>query len=90
MVFIAERDKELWSRSVKIGKCEMGVNVMSYDGGPSKIQLTRKLDNEFSRLGRFTVEEIKGISPLVNEAIAFMSKDNQDQAEHVEKVDGLE
>ena len=58
------------------------VSVHSYSGGPPKLQITReKLNKQYhwfriTKLGRLTKEEVKGILPIVVEALQIMDQED--------------
>lgn len=53
------------------------VSVHSYNSGPKKMQIVREIKNKddsftFAKLGRLSKEEIEGILPIIQEAVAVM------------------
>lgn len=66
-------DKELFSESVTVGRSKLTVAVFSYNGGTSKLQISRENTNaegegSFAKLGRITKEELEVILPLIEKA----------------------
>lgn len=72
-----ELDEELFSKVWENDTGKIVVSVHSYNNGPKKLQLTRELKGRegaaaFAKLGRLSKDEIQGILPLIQEAIAVM------------------
>lgn len=70
-------DKELFSRSVELGRSKLTVAVFSYNAGPAKLQITRENKNAegeftFTKLGRLSKEELEVILPLIEKAKGFL------------------
>ena len=83
--FDPELDKELFTETISVDAMfRLKVSVMSYNDGTPKIQISRERINKegtatFAKLGRMTLEEIKGILPLVEKARDFMEKNKPAQ-----------
>ncbi len=69
-------DKEIFSKSVDFGNTKITVAIFSYNGGTSKLQLSRENKNEakssFAKLGRLTKQELEAILPLIEEAKKYL------------------
>lgn len=77
MPYDSSLDEELFSKSWEEESGKIIVSVHSYNKGPKKLQITREVKDKlgnftFSRLGRLSKEEIDGILPLIQEAMAIM------------------
>lgn len=78
MAFDKNLDKSLFSETVKFETTRITVGVFSYNGGTSKLQISREdLNNNngeygFSKLGRMTKEEAEAILPLIEKALKKM------------------
>lgn len=77
MAYDASLDQQVF---VKLWESDMGkitVSVFSYNNGPRKLQIVREVRSKegeysFAKLGRLAKNEIQGILPLIQEAIAQM------------------
>lgn len=70
-------DEQLFSKPWETENGRIIVSVYSYNNGPKKLQIAREIkDREgnfnFAKLGRLSKNEIEGILPLIQEAIAIM------------------
>ncbi|MBU1726483.1 MAG: hypothetical protein KJ880_02495 [Candidatus Omnitrophica bacterium] len=77
MPYDSSLDAEAYSRFWENDNGKIVVSVHSYKNGPKKLQIVRELKNAsgeftFAKLGRLSKEEIQGILPLIQEAIAVM------------------
>ena len=77
MPYDSSLDQELFSKFWEYDGGKIGVSVHSYNNGPKKLQIVREVkDREgklnFAKLGRLAKDEIEGILPLIQEAIAAM------------------
>lgn len=77
MPYDAKLDEKLFSKAWEGDNGNITVSVHSYNKGAKKIQITRESANEdgqarFAKLGRMTKDELQGILPLLQEAIAHM------------------
>jgi hypothetical protein len=77
MPYDSSLDNQLFSKSWENEGQKVTVSVYSYNSGPKKLQISREaVDAEgnprFSKLGRMTKEEIQGILPFLQEALAHM------------------
>ena len=66
-------DKELFSESISIGRSKLTVAVFAYNGGTSKLQISRENmsaegEASFAKMGRLTREELDAILPLIEKA----------------------
>ena len=77
MPYESSLDQQMFSKAFDTATGKVVVSVYSYNNGPKKLQITREIrDREgnltFTKLGRLTKDEITGILPLIQEAIASM------------------
>ena len=77
MPYDASLDEKVFSKSLAGENSRVTVSVYSYNKGPKKLQITRENGDKegnlrFTKLGRLSVEEVQGILPFIQEAIASM------------------
>lgn len=78
MAFDKNLDKELFSESVEFETTKLTVSVFSYNGGTSKLQISRLVldpssgEQKWSKLGRLLKEEAQAILPLMTKALEHM------------------
>ena len=77
MPYDSSLDTQLFSQSWENENAKIVVSVYSYNNGPKKIQIVREIkDREgkftFAKLGRLSKEEMQGILPLIQEALAVI------------------
>lgn len=78
MAFDKTLDKSLFSETIKFETTRITVGVFSYNGGISKLQISREDLNAnsgeygFSKLGRMTKEEAEAVLPLMQKALKVM------------------
>lgn len=77
MPYEKELDVSLFSGDFDTELGRLTVSVFSYNKGVKKLQISRTNKNEqgelkFSKLGRMTKEEVAGILPLMQEAMASL------------------
>jgi len=77
MPYDASLDEQLFSKFWENETGKIIVSVYSYNNGPKKLQITRELQVRegrpaFAKLGRLSKEELGGILPLIQEAMAIM------------------
>ncbi|MFH1876412.1 MAG: hypothetical protein ABH865_05945 [Candidatus Omnitrophota bacterium] len=70
-------DEQKFSKFFDTANGRIIVSIYSYNSGPNKLQLAREIKNAdgnftFTKLGRISKEELQGIMPLIQEAIAAM------------------
>lgn len=71
MVYNKELDKCLWKKTIVVNKSKFKIGIYHYqeEGQQKRIGITRyNLENEFVRLGRFNLEEINVLLPILDEA----------------------
>lgn len=74
MPYDASLDKQLFAKSWETEDTKITVSIYSYNGGLSKLQISRENFNaegepRFAKLGRMTKEEAEGALPLIQEAL---------------------
>jgi len=77
MPYDSSLDNQLFSKTWDSDNGKIVVSVYSYNNGPKKLQISREVRNRdgeltFAKLGRLSKEEIEGILPLIQEALASM------------------
>lgn len=77
MPYDSSLDAKLFSKIWETEDVRLVVSVFSYNGGAKKLQISRENKDaegeyRFSKLGRLTQEELKGILPLLQEAVGQM------------------
>jgi predicted transcriptional regulator len=77
MPYDSSLDEQLFSQSWEDEGGKIVVSIHSYNKGPKKLQIAREIKDRmgnaaFAKLGRLSKEEIRGILPLIQEAIAIM------------------
>lgn len=77
MPYNSSLDEQLFSKVWENGTGKIVVSVYSYNNGPKKLQISREIkdrngDFTFAKLGRLSKEELGGILPFIQEAIAAM------------------
>ncbi len=77
MAYDGRLDKQLFVKSWEAQGSTILVGVYSYNNGPKKVQISRELKAEdgkpgFAKLGRLTKEELQGVLPLLQEAMAHL------------------
>ncbi|MBI5555447.1 MAG: hypothetical protein HY920_06320 [Elusimicrobia bacterium] len=75
MAYDSSLDQQLLAQEFAGEKGKVTVSIYSYNNGPKKVQISRSVKNEtgtftFAKLGRLTKEELQGILPLLQEALA--------------------
>lgn len=70
-------DTQLFSKTWGSDNGKIIVSVYSYNNGPKKLQIVREVKDRngeftFAKLGRLSKEELEGILPLIQEAMAGM------------------
>jgi predicted transcriptional regulator len=77
MPYESSLDEQLFSKSWEDEGGKIAVSVHSYNKGPKKLQIAREIKDRmgngaFAKLGRLSKEEVRGILPLIQEAIESM------------------
>ena len=77
MPYDSSLDEELFSKAWEDENGKIVVSVHSYNKGAKKLQLAREIKDKvgnaaFAKLGRLSKIEVKGILPLIQEAMAVM------------------
>ena len=78
MAYDSTLDQQLFAKSWEGSGSKLTVGVYSYNNGPKKVQISRALLDQdpdrpsFAKLGRMTKEEVQGILPLLEEALALL------------------
>ena len=77
MPYDSSLDEQLFSQSWEDEGGKIVISVHSYNKGPKKLQIAREIKDRmgnaaFAKLGRLSKEEIQGILPLIQEAVAIM------------------
>jgi hypothetical protein len=77
MAYESSLDQQLFSKFLDTEDGKIVVSVYSYNNGPNKLQITREIKRRegelvFAKLGRLSKNEIQGILPLIEEAMAVM------------------
>ena len=77
MPYDSSLDQQVFAKAWQGQGSRLIVGVYSYNNGPKKLQISRELSTEdgkpgFAKLGRLTKEELQGIVPLIQEALAAM------------------
>lgn len=78
MAYDSSLDQQMFAKSWEGGSSKLTVAVYSYNNGPKKVQISRALLDQdpgrpsFAKLGRLTKEELQGILPLLEEALAAL------------------
>ncbi len=77
MPYDSSLDVQLFSKSWESDAGKIVVSVYSYNNGPKKMQITREIKNRegksnFAKLGRLSKDELQGVLPLIEEALAIM------------------
>jgi len=77
MPYDPKLDECVFSKSWGESDAKINVSVHSYNKGAKKLQLIRENQDSqgnvrFAKLGRLTKDEIEGILPILQEAIATM------------------
>lgn len=77
--FDAEKDKMLWSKTLKDDKSELSIGVYSYNEGEPKLQINRKIADangnlRFAKTGRLSWEEWSWIFGLAEEIEEIFQK----------------
>lgn len=79
MAFDKNLDKQIFREVVQVEDAKLTVAIHSYNGGVSKIQISRSRKNEkseygwsFAKLGRITKEEMVAMLPILQQAINEM------------------
>jgi len=77
MPYDASLDKEIFAKSHENDDGKISVSIHSYNNGPKKLQIVREIKNRegqpnFAKLGRLSKDELQGILPIIQEALAIM------------------
>jgi predicted transcriptional regulator len=77
MPYDSSLDEETFSKSWEDEGGKIVVSVHSYNKGAKKLQIAREIKDRmgnaaFAKLGRLSKEELKGIMPLIQEALLVM------------------
>jgi hypothetical protein len=78
MAYDSKLDQQVFAKSWEGDGMTLTVGIYSYNQGPKKVQISRALATEegkpgFAKLGRLTKEELEGVLPLLQEALAAMA-----------------
>ncbi len=77
MPYDSSLDEQSFSKPWEDESGKIVVSVHSYNKGTKKLQITREIKDKmgetaFAKLGRLSKEEVRGIMPLIQEALAVM------------------
>ncbi len=77
MPYDSSLDEQIFSKAWEDEGGKIVVSVHSYNKGAKKLQIAREIKDRmgnaaFAKLGRLSKEELKGILPLIQEALAVM------------------
>jgi hypothetical protein len=77
MPYDSSLDEQKFSKFFDTTNGRIVVSVYSYNNGANKLQLSREIKNAegnftFTKLGRISKEELQGIMPIIQEALANM------------------
>ena len=77
MPYDSSLDEQLFSKDWDDESGKIVVSVHSYNKGLKKLQITREIKDKtgnpaFAKLGRLSKGEVRGILPLIQEAIEVM------------------
>lgn len=77
MPYDSSLDEQVFSKSWEDEGGKIVVSVHSYNKGAKKLQIAREIKDRmgnaaFAKLGRLSKEEVKGIMPLIQEALTVM------------------
>ncbi|NTV23440.1 MAG: hypothetical protein HGA85_03635 [Nanoarchaeota archaeon] len=77
MAYDSSLDKALFSEFVELDNTKLTVSVYSYNGGMSKLQISRENADKdgnptFAKLGRMTKEEVEKVLPLMQKALKHL------------------
>lgn len=77
MPYDSSLDEQLFSKVWENETGKIAVSIHSYNNGPKKLQISREIkdrngDFTFAKLGRLSKEELQGIFPFIQEALAIM------------------
>lgn len=77
MPYDSSLDQQMFCKTWENDTGKIAVSVYSYNNGPKKLQITRELRRRegqptFAKLGRLSKEELKGILPIIQEALEVM------------------
>ena len=77
MPYDSSLDEQLFSKDWEDESGKIVVSVHSYNKGLKKLQITREIKDKtgnaaFAKLGRLSKGEVRGILPLIQEAVEIM------------------
>ena len=77
MPYDSSLDEKLFSKSWDNENGKIVVSVYSYNNGPNKLQIIREVksregQSNFAKLGRLSKDELRGILPIIQEALEVM------------------
>ncbi len=77
MAYDSSLDEQIFSQSWENATGKIVVSVYSYNNGPKKLQMVREIRDKngnlaFAKLGRLSKEELQGVLPFIQEAMAVM------------------
>jgi predicted transcriptional regulator len=77
MPYDSNLDEQLFVKEWENETGKIAVSVFSYNKGQKKLQIIREIKDKegnfaFAKLGRLSKEELQGILPFVQEALAVM------------------
>jgi len=77
MPYDSSLDNKLFEESWEAENGKVVVSVHSYNNGSKKLQIVREIKDRngnftFAKLGRLSKEELQGILPFIQEALAIM------------------
>ena len=77
MPYDSSLDEQIFSKAWEDEGGKIVVSVHSYNKGAKKLQIAREIKDRmgnaaFAKLGRLSKEELKGILPLIQEALTAM------------------
>jgi len=77
MPYDSSLDEQLFNKAWENEGGKIVVSVHSYNKGLKKLQIAREIKDKmgnaaFAKLGRLSKEELKGILPLIQEALEIM------------------
>ncbi|MDP2943939.1 MAG: hypothetical protein Q8N49_01495 [Candidatus Omnitrophota bacterium] len=77
MPYDSSLDEQLFTKEWENETGKIVVSVHAYNKGTNKLQIVREIKDRngnftFAKLGRLSKEELQGILPLIQEALAIM------------------
>lgn len=88
MAYDADKDCKLLTRFVEADRGKIMITICSYDDGELKIQLSRKFETRFNKLGRMTFDEAGRLADALRDIVFDYRGKSADELKRIAKEEG--